>query len=103
MNENFKFDTVRAKQWKNNVDTELEQVSSLLDRVTDLCITVPGEDDTIIKTIVKVAEAEEKAWTRLKDAFKTISQETDNVINRINQGIIDSVDKVQNMLDKFGL
>ena len=103
MNENFKFDTARAIQWKRNVDKELEDVSALLDRVTQLCITVPGEDDPIIKTIVKVAEAEEAAWNRLKDAFRTISQETENVINRITQGVSDSVEKVQRVLDKFGL
>lgn len=103
MSENLNFDTARAIAWKRNVDEELVAVSTTLKRVGELCTTVPGEDDSLIKILVKIGEAEQEAWNRLTDAFKTVSNETDNVINRISKGIQNAAEKVGNMLSGFKL
>ena len=103
MGESTFFDCAGAQRWKEKVDAELDEVASLLKEISQLRITIPGEDDTIYMAIAKLAEVENEAWEKLTNTFKEVSTKTGEIISSWGKGVIDSFEKIHKRLEDFGL
>lgn len=103
MGESTFFDCAGAQRWKEKVDAELDEVASLLKEISQLRITIPGEDDTIYMAIAKLAEVENEAWEKLTNTFKEVSTKTGEIISSWGKGVSDAFEKIQKRLEDFGL
>ena len=103
MGESTFFDCAGAQRWKEKVDAELDEVASLLKEISQLRITIPGEDDTIYMAIAKLAEVENEAWEKLTNTFKEVSSKTGEIISSWGKGVSDAFEKIQKRLEDFSL
>lgn len=103
MGESTFFDCAGAQRWKEKVDAELDEVASLLKEISQLRITIPGEDDTIYMAIAKLAEVENEAWEKLTNTFKEVSVKTGEIISSWGKGVSDAYEKIQKRIEDFGL
>lgn len=74
------FDNFAARAWKQEVDAEIQEIETLLEKVRELTSTVPGSDDTIMKAIVAIGENERKIWSAVTKAFSEVSEKTHEII-----------------------
>ena len=103
MGESTFFDCAGAQRWKEKVDAELDEVASLLKEISQLRITIPGEDDTIYMAIDKLASVENEAWEKLTNTFKEVSTKTGEIISSWGKGVSDAFEKIQKRIEDFGL
>ena len=103
MGESTFFDCAGAQRWKEKVDAELDEVASLLKEISQLCVTIPGEDDTIYMAIDKLASVENEAWEKLTNTFKEVSTKTGEIISSWGKGVSDAFEKIQKRIEDFGL
>lgn len=103
MGESTFFDCAGAQRWKEKVDAELDEVASLLKEISQLRITIPGEDDPIFMAIDKLASVENEAWEKLTNTFKEVSTKTGEIISSWGKGVSDAFEKIQKRLEDFSL
>lgn len=103
MGESTFFDCAGAQRWKEKVDAELDEVASLLKEISQLSVTIPGEDDPIYMAIAKLAEVENEAWEKLTNTFKEVSTKTGEIISSWGKGVSDAFEKIQKRVEDFGL
>lgn len=61
------------------IDTEIDHVNQVLERVADVCGSDPAEDDTILVGIQKVGEDMRTKWTDMCGTFKEISNKIQDI------------------------
>lgn len=76
--EELSFKVESAKQWRKDVEAELEQVNAVLKLVKEEVETQPYEDDTIMVGLKKTGEALGKSFEILnKNFMKAVAGITD--------------------------
>lgn len=83
-------EVVQAQHWIKEVQTELEEVRSLLGKVSDEITTPAGEDDAIMKGIEQTGRTLSSVWEVMCNGFK----EACDLIGGAIKKIADSADQV---------
>lgn len=94
------FDSAAARIWKQKVDSEIQDVESLLDKVRQITCSVPGSDDTIMKGIEAIGRNEEKLWEGVKHAFRETSDKTAEIISAFENWGEEALERVNNIIAK---
>ena len=63
------------------IDTEIEHVHEVLERVADICSNDPAEDDTILVGIQKAGNEMREKWKDMCGTFKDISNRIQEIFN----------------------
>lgn len=95
--------TKAAQDWVSRVKGEIERTNTTLREVREVCTSVPGEDDDIIKIIMTTGNVLEEAWdattNAFKDAWNTLEEgikEFSKVGEKISEGFNDLIDRIRN-------
>ncbi len=90
----MQFDEVRINEWKQDIDTEIEQVSRLLNEVWDELTRDPIEGDTVLKTIYDMGTKLESLWKDLNSTFKKVQEVATSMFQKFMRAISETAEKV---------
>ena len=92
----------KAKQWILDVKNELSSVETVLRNVTTACVTVPGEDDDIMKGIVSTGETLKNFWDQMCNGFKNATDLISKSIDKIGATAGEVVQDINTVKSKIG-
>ena len=96
------FDNLAARAWKQKVDSEIQEIETLLEKVRETTTTVPGSDDTIMKAIEAIGENERKIWSGVTTTFKEVSDKTYEIIGTFEKWGDDATEKINAIIARRG-
>lgn len=92
----------KAREWILDVKNELYSVEEVLKNVTTACVTVPGDDDDIMKGIVSTGETLRNFWDQMCNGFKSATDLISNAISEIGKAAGEVVQDINNVKSKIG-
>lgn len=95
-------DTVKAENWKREVDAELDSVDVLLKKVAELCQETLGEDDTMMQVIYNVGTELSTTWTTLGNTLKEVQGEFGNIIKTVSDVVETGKEKMEKYRSNIG-
>ena len=72
---------IELVQLRGAIDTELNHVKAVLERVSNICDSDPAEDDTILVGIQKIGGDMRQKWDDMCGTFSDISKTIGDIFN----------------------
>ncbi len=94
------FNVEKAKIWKVEVENELNQVSTILKEVNELCASDPVDGDPILEGIIEVNDVLQEKWSELEKGFKAVIKGLDDIIQDVLKAIEENLDKINVFKEK---
>lgn len=95
MSKDISIEEARAKAWINDVNAEIIQVESILQKVGNELTTVVDEDDPIMKGIETYGKEMTEVSENMVKEFKSAMDTVQDAVNKLIDGIRKAVDEVR--------
>ena len=96
------FKVEQAKQWKADVEHEVEETNKVLEQVAIEVQTQPYEDDTIMVGLKNTGEALASAFKALAGNFKITINALDPIVNTLQNTLKNLLSGLADMTRKIG-
>lgn len=100
MSYNLDMETALAASWKREVDVELDEVRTLLTKVSEECKTVAGEEDTLMQTVYDVGTQLSTNWDKLNNRFVEVQNYCTEIINTSIKAGETSMEMIEQYLNR---
>lgn len=100
--EELSFKVEQAKEWKKDVEAEIQQVSQILDLVAEEVKTTPFEDDTILCGLKATGEALGKSFKVLNKNFTAAVEGIEDIVTKWTNMISKALEGIAEITRKIG-
>jgi len=100
---NLSIDEAKAKAWINDVNSELEAVKIITDKMTEVILSDPAQDDVIIKTYLGWGEKLNSCWTTIAQGYRTSGEIMMGTINKIITAVREKMAQLEELANRVGL
>lgn len=99
---NLSIDEARAKAWIEEVNSELKMVTEITDKMTEVILSDPAKDDSIIKTFVGWGEKLNNCWSNISKGYRTCGDIMVSTINKIVTAVQEKLAQLEELANRVG-
>lgn len=100
----MEFQEAKARAWQKEVEAEIKDVNSLLEKINNTVATADPEhaDDDFVKRINEVNENVTTQWNNLEKLFSDFNDKVEKMFTMINTWVSENKDRADQLRRKVG-